>query len=681
MIGVTMWGDRNKRAAVAAAIVAVSLVPGTAHGAVATTIAPAGTLPGLAVDPAGTAYIAYNGPEALGVAPLQFCRLPRGATACDTGVTADLLAPGTSLSRPFVIVTGDRVVIVQYRYGQGVPGFSQLYRFTSTDRGVSFDRGAAVGKIAFTEAVPGPGDTLSGVTDSDACGLCFQNVALSGTPPVDTTGVTQVPFAVLSTDRPYGGAVGLLDAATPLAVFADNAGAQQFRRYGGTGDVNVATNWTAPVDIVGSLTYPKLAGGPTGLFMLGINAQSLVRVRKWGGTTFGQPVTLGSSRFTPEHLFQDAAGRLHAVFSQFSKGGVRLVHAGSADGVTWSRGFPVRQAAADPFDSVRVATAADHIGFAVWRSNEGIRAVRVGPAAAGAPGVTTRKPTVESSTSLTFTATVNPRGLETTVHFLYGTNAASADGSVTFASTDEQPVGSGDVPQAVSVTVTGLVPNAPYRFRAVATNSAGRRRGKVRRAATPADPPPPPPEIGETFNLKPDDGVVLVKNPDEASVPLTESQQIVPGAIIDARDGALVLKSETGDKGKSQKSVFKKGIFSATQSKKRRPKGIVVLRLARKDLKGRSLTKGCNAKRARASRKPKHKHKHKVLNILKSDAKGKFRTRGRYSSATVRGTKWDTIDRCDGTLTKVHRGAVTVMDLHRHKRVIVRAGHSYLAKR
>jgi len=30
---------------------------------------------------------------------------------------------------------------------------------------------------------------------------------------------------------------------------------------------------------------------------------------------------------------------------------------------------------------------------------------------------------------------------------------------------------------------------------------------------------------------------------------------------------------------------------------------------------------------------------------------GRFRTRGRYSSATVRGTDWTVTDRCDGTLT------------------------------
>jgi hypothetical protein len=38
------------------------------------------------------------------------------------------------------------------------------------------------------------------------------------------------------------------------------------------------------------------------------------------------------------------------------------------------------------------------------------------------------------------------------------------------------------------------------------------------------------------------------------------------------------------------------------------------------------------------------------------------------------------VDRCDGTLTRVTEGAVAVRDKVRHRTVLVRAGHSYLAK-
>ena len=62
------------------------------------------------------------------------------------------------------------------------------------------------------------------------------------------------------------------------------------------------------------------------------------------------------------------------------------------------------------------------------------------------------------------------------------------------------------------------------------------------------------------------------------------------------------------------------------------------------------------------------------------DGKGRFRTRGRYASATVRGTKWLTADRCDGTNVKVARGVVQVADFPQRRQVTVRAGRSYLAR-
>jgi hypothetical protein len=36
-------------------------------------------------------------------------------------------------------------------------------------------------------------------------------------------------------------------------------------------------------------------------------------------------------------------------------------------------------------------------------------------------------------------------------------------------------------------------------------------------------------------------------------------------------------------------------------------------------------------------------------------------------------------DRCDGTLTAVARGSVTVRDFRRHKNIVVRAGKRYFA--
>ena len=47
----------------------------------------------------------------------------------------------------------------------------------------------------------------------------------------------------------------------------------------------------------------------------------------------------------------------------------------------------------------------------------------------------------------------------------------------------------------------------------------------------------------------------------------------------------------------------------------------------------------------------------------------------------MRGTRWLTEDRCDGTLTRVVEGAVDVRSLRTGRVTRVRAGHSHLVRR
>ena len=70
----------------------------------------------------------------------------------------------------------------------------------------------------------------------------------------------------------------------------------------------------------------------------------------------------------------------------------------------------------------------------------------------------------------------------------------------------------------------------------------------------------------------------------------------------------------------------------------------------------------------------------KSVRHLWASGKGQFRTKGRFASASIRGTEWETDDRCDGTLVTVKVGAVAVFDQSLQKTVVVTAGHSYLAE-
>jgi hypothetical protein len=131
----------------------------------------------------------------------------------------------------------------------------------------------------------------------------------------------------------------------------------------------------------------------------------------------------------------------------------------------------------------------------------------------------------------------------------------------------------------------------------------------------------------------------------------------------------VALTSATARVGKIQTGQFRSGVFQVLQS--RRKHGLTTLRLV-------DTTRLCVAAARKAT--IARKLPRRVLNLLRSSVKGNFQTTGRYSAATVRGTAWDTIDRCDGTLTVVHRGVVSVFDFRRRRTVLVRAGHRYLAK-
>jgi hypothetical protein len=160
---------------------------------------------------------------------------------------------------------------------------------------------------------------------------------------------------------------------------------------------------------------------------------------------------------------------------------------------------------------------------------------------------------------------------------------------------------------------------------------------------------------------------------------------------VDARQGALTLiaaAASTQHIGKTQSAVFSSGLFKiGSQLKTGIQKGLTTLSLQEDLFPGAPSYKTCTAGAsadltagAAADPLARTAISRGILQTLHASGHGRFRTRGRYSAGTVRGTIWDTIDRCDGTLTLVHRGTVDVTDFRLRKTVAVHAGHSYLAK-
>ena len=301
--------------------------------------------------------------------------------------------------------------------------------------------------------------------------------------------------------------------------------------------------------------------------------------------------------------------------------------------------------------------------------------------------------------------TVDPGHQRTTYWFEIG--RTTAYGSTT------QPL-TIDTGHAVAVTgvVSGLVMGATYHARLVARNGDGPSLGAdvsfTNAAPNPAanaptlppgagagsgagpdsgpaagqDPdsangkpsapvlaPPTPPELGQTLAAAPQAGNVLVRLPGSTrAVALTDAASIPVGSILDARRGTVALSSALpGDH--VQTGTFHGGLFEVRQPAGSRGMTELVLRGAPP-----SCTRAGTARAAAASTKRRPR------GLWGRDDHGRFRTRGSNSVATVRGTAWYVEDRCDGTLTRVSKGSVSVRDLRRRRTVIVNAGDSYLAR-
>jgi hypothetical protein len=200
-----------------------------------------------------------------------------------------------------------------------------------------------------------------------------------------------------------------------------------------------------------------------------------------------------------------------------------------------------------------------------------------------------------------------------------------------------------------------------------------------------------PPVPGKSVQVRVVSGDVFIKLPKGSAraagappgfVPLKGAANIPMGSQLDTEQGRVALTSaaDTGGR-KTQTSDFYQGIFQVKQAvPKKKPKKARAL-ITDLVLKGQLPRSQCAPlKGARAAGATKKKGPKSVLGQLWGNGKGKFRTSGKYSSATVRGTIWLVQDRCEGTLTKVARGTVQVADFRRHKTVSVTAGHSYLAR-
>jgi hypothetical protein len=176
---------------------------------------------------------------------------------------------------------------------------------------------------------------------------------------------------------------------------------------------------------------------------------------------------------------------------------------------------------------------------------------------------------------------------------------------------------------------------------------------------TPDEAPAPRPESKRTVLLRTVSGKVRARRPGGAFETVSRTQAFPLGTIVDAKAGRVQLTVEPRPGRPAQRLLVSGGVFRVTHT------GATV------DLTLTEQLAPCSGKRSRSGAKSRR---------LLADGKGKFRVRGRYASASARGTIWLVQDSCAGTLTQVRRGVVAVRDQVRGRTVLVRAGKKYLAK-
>jgi hypothetical protein len=171
----------------------------------------------------------------------------------------------------------------------------------------------------------------------------------------------------------------------------------------------------------------------------------------------------------------------------------------------------------------------------------------------------------------------------------------------------------------------------------------------------------PPPVAGKKVNAVPS-GKVKIKRPGKKGfTTLSVGEQIPVGTTIDTTHGRVTLV--TAAKNGTDQADFYDGVFKVGQAKKSK---LTTLPLAGK--------LSCGAGKANLALKKKKTRR------LWGDGRGKFRTKGKHSAATVVGTKWLVKDTCATTTTQVARGKVSVRDFAKKKTVVVKAGHKYVAR-
>jgi hypothetical protein len=330
-----------------------------------------GKTPDVLVDAAGTAHIVWNEEAPAGGSDItHYCRIPRGATACDNPsgtpfppVTAPYSA---DVDGPKIAQLGDGLVVLSHRYPavvrqpDGQDRDSTTYMWSSVDGGQTFTGPAIVGTSEINGDVAVVGDRIAVISDTVTGGTSAQ--VLSG-------GVFDaVPILLGPGDAAYDGTIAD-DAGAPIAAFRGLDNVITIRRWTGAGDIHDPGTWSA-ARLPG--VQPSLATGPGGAWL----QYRRTLLGPWAVRQLSGAAPAGrAEQITPDvgntddgELLQDASGRLRAMFVAGSVP-ERLLARTREPGGSFTGAALVAQA--DGLSHLRASMTADGGGVSVFERTQG----------------------------------------------------------------------------------------------------------------------------------------------------------------------------------------------------------------------------------------------------------------------------------------------------------------------
>ena len=377
--------------------------PATTAPVVKTVLSETGTHPDVYVDEAGTGHIVWNEGRGDDADATYYCRLKRGATACDhtavltwdkTYGAGDGPEYNTDYDGPKIVRVGDQLLVLSHRYPTVADkpdggSSNNTIGWVSNDGGSTWSGGVIMGKRSLGQlAVIASGNSPTVVNvgyDALCGGMCvtaYRSGSYQGAEGVINADVNSNYYGTLANTS-----TGM------IAGMADAGGTMWMKQWNGSGPVTDPASWASTSSPFPG-AEPDLATGPSGTFLLSrVDLVGGRRMQRVGpGLTLTDPVSVTKRSSYEGLLDEDPGGGLRTVWTDSGdNGGLHMRSATSP-----SAGFdqPRTLLTGDRTGQPELSATDDGGGFVVanatgWISDPGrIVAIGVGtPGPTGKPGL------------------------------------------------------------------------------------------------------------------------------------------------------------------------------------------------------------------------------------------------------------------------------------------------------